>query len=378
MPVHNSDIAKIFTKLADLLEIEGANPFRIRAYRDAARTIEGLARNVAEMLAAGEDLTQLAGIGKDLAGKIAEIVGRGKLTQLEEIEKRLPGQLGELLELPGLGPKRVKILYQKLGIADRAGLESAAREGKVSQLEGFGAKTEQKILEELAKRPAGEKRNRLVDVEEFAESLTDYLRQTPGVKQVIAAGSYRRRKETVGDLDILVTCRRGSPVMDRFAAYEDVAEVVSKGTTRSTVRLRTGLQVDLRVVAETSYGAALHYFTGSKAHNIAVRKIGVAKGLKINEYGVFRGRASIAGRTEKEVFDQVGLAYVEPELREDRGEIEAAKRGTLPKLIARPTSAATCTATPTPATADIRSKKWSKPRGSAAINTWPSPTTRNA
>jgi len=333
MPVHNSDINTILGKLADLLEIDGANAFRVRAYRNAARTVEGLGRNVAEMAAQGEDLSDLPGIGKDMAGKIVEIVETGRLKQLEELQQRVPGELAELLTLPGLGAKRVKALHDKLGIDDRQSLLTAVQEGKVRELEGLGPKTEQKILQELQRRRDTETRLRLAEVEEVAETLLDYLQNVRGVKRAVIAGSYRRRKETVGDLDILVTCSRGSPVMDRFVHYDEVDEVVSQGETRSTVRLRSGLQVDLRVVPEVSYGAALHYFTGSKAHNIAVRKLGVAKKLKINEYGVFRGQNRIAGRTEQEVYDQVGLPYIEPELREDRGEIDAAKADNLPKLI---------------------------------------------
>ncbi len=335
MPVHNSDITAILGKVADLLEIQGANTFRVRAYRDAVRAIEGLPRSVAEMVDDGKDLSELSGVGQSIAEKIDEIARTGRLKQLDELEEQLPEELSELLTLPGLGPKRVNVLHNELGIRGRNDLAAAAEEGNIRQVEGLGPKTEKKILEELQKRRDGEQRLRRTDVEEIAETLLDHLRQAEGVKKAIIAGSYRRRKETVGDLDILVTCKQGSPVMDRFVGYEDVEEVVSQGKTRSTVRLRFGLQVDLRVVAEVSYGAALHYFTGSKAHNIAVRRLGVGKGLKINEYGVFRGDDRIAGRSEKEVYDAVALAYVEPEMREDRGEIEAAKQNTLPRLITR-------------------------------------------
>jgi len=335
MPVHNSDVTAVLSKLADLLEIEGANAFRVRAYRDAARTIDGLPRNVAEMVGGDGDLSELPGIGESMVEKIEEIVRTGKLEQLEKLEKKVPGELGELLTLPGLGPKRVKALHDELGIEGREGLAAAARDGKVRELEGLGQKTEEKILQELEKRRDGEKRLQLTDVEEVAETLVDYLRGVEGVKQAVIAGSYRRRKETVGDLDILVTCKRGSPVMDRFVEYDEVEQVVSHGSTRSTVRLRSDLQVDVRVVAEVSYGAALHYFTGSKAHNIACRKLGVGKKLKINEYGVFRGERRIAGRTEEEVYEQADLPYIEPEMREDRGEIDAAKKGKLPKPITR-------------------------------------------
>ncbi len=333
MPVHNTDVTRILTTLADLLEIDSANEFRVRAYREAARTIESLPRNVVEMVDEGDDLDNLPGIGASMAEKIREIAETGTLQQLEDLEQRVPGELSELLSLPGLGPKRVKTLHDELGVDDRDDLQAAARRGDIQKIEGLGPKTEQKLLEELKKRQNGEKRLRLADVEDIATSLLSHLRGADGVKEAVVAGSYRRRKATVGDLDILVTCKSGSPVMDRFVEYDEVEEVVSHGSTRSTVQLRSGLQVDLRVVAEVSYGAALHYFTGSKAHNIAVRKLGVSKKLKINEYGVFRGDDRIAGRTEEEVYEQVGLPYIVPELREARGEIEAARQDALPELI---------------------------------------------
>ncbi len=333
MSVRNAEIAEIFDRMATLLEIQGANPFRVRAYRNAARTVGDLPRNVGDMLEEEEDLSKLPGIGKDLAGKIAEIVGTGHLTALEEVEREVPAGLIDLTLLPGLGPKRVKALYEELGIRDLAGLERAARKHRLRELAGFGAKTEQRILEALSRHARRERRIKLADVEELASLYVEHLKAIAGVKEVIVAGSYRRRKETVGDLDILVTCKKGSPVMKGFVEYDEVDAVISRGTTRSTVSLRSGLQVDLRVVAEVSYGAALYYFTGSKAHNIAVRTIAVKKGLKINEYGVFKGKRRVAGRTEKEVFKAVGLRYIEPELRENRGEIEAARKNRLPHLV---------------------------------------------
>jgi DNA polymerase (family 10) len=334
MPVRNAEIADIFDRMAVLLEIQGANPFRVRAYRNAARTVGGLARSVADMLAEEEDLSKLPDIGKDLAGKIAEIVDTGHLTALEEVQKEVPAGLVDLTRLPGLGPKRVKILYEELGIHDLTGLERAARRQRIRELAGFGEKTEQRIFEALSRHAQEERRYKLADVEEIASSYVGYLRAIPGAQEVIVAGSYRRRKETVGDLDILVTCKKGSPVMKGFVEYDEVDAVISRGTTRGTVLLRSGLQVDLRVVAQISYGAALYYFTGSKAHNIAVRMIAVKKKLKINEYGVFKGKRRVAGRTEKEVFKAVGLRYIEPELRENRGEIEAARKNRLPGLVA--------------------------------------------
>jgi DNA polymerase (family 10) len=333
MPVRNAEIADLFDRMAALLEIQGANPFRVRAYRNAARTLGGLPRSVADMLAEEEDLSRLPGIGKDLAGKIAEIIDTGHLSALEEVEKGVPAGLVDLTRLPGLGPKRVKVLHEELGIRDLSELERAARKHRIRELAGFGAKTEQRIREALSRHAPEERRQKLADVEEIASHYVDYLQAIPGVKDVIVAGSYRRRKETVGDLDILVTCKKGSPVMKGFVEYDEVDAVVSRGTTRATVLLRSSLQVDLRVVAQASYGAALYYFTGSKAHNIAVRTIAVKKKLKINEYGVFKGEQRVAGKAENEIFKAVGLRYIEPELRENRGEIEAAKKNRLPRLV---------------------------------------------
>jgi len=336
MPIHNQDIAAIFEKVADLLEIEGANPFRVRAYRNAARVVSGTSQSLADLLARGDDLTRLPGVGQDLAGKIREIITSGDLGLRRELEVRTPPALALLLNLGGLGPKRVQLLHQKLGITSTADLKEAAQSGKIKEIKGFGPKIEQLILEGLGHLSAAEKRYKLVLVEPVAESLVAHLQAAPGVAEAIVAGSYRRRQETVGDLDLLVTCREAAPVMDAFVTYEDVSKVLARGDTKSMVVLRNGLQVDLRVVPKESYGAALHYFTGSKAHNIAVRHLGVQHGLKVNEYGVFRGEAPIAGQTEAEVYAAVDLPYIEPELREDRGEIEAAQQGRLPRLITLP------------------------------------------
>ncbi len=334
MPVQNADVANIFERVANLLEIRDANPFRVRAYRNAARTVSSLARDIADMVENGEDLTELSGIGEDLAGKIEEIVKTGTLEQLLELEKELPGELNDLMRIDTLGPRKIHALYTELGIGDMAGLRAAAEDGKIRELKGFGEKTEQKILDETARlQGAEDKRTPLIEAEQRAEPLMDYLKKSSGVKQLELAGSYRRRKETVGDLDILAACKQDSDIMDRFVKFEDVEEIISHGKTRSSVVLRGDLQVDLRAVPRVAFGAALHYFTGSRAHNIAVRKIGVKKDLKINEYGVFKDGERIAGETEAEVFQQVALPYIEPELREDQGEIEAAREARLPNLI---------------------------------------------
>ncbi len=333
MPATNAEIAELFKRFADLLEIEDANPFRVRAYRNAARVVAGYSRRMTELLAEGRDLDELPGIGKDLAAKVEVIVRTGKLPPLEQLQKRIPRAVSDLLHLPGLGPKRVKLLFRELNIRGFEDLKRAAGSGKLEGLPGFGAKTVARILASLETRSAGPQRFKLADAEQIAAPLLAYLRKTPGVKRVEIAGSYRRRRDTVGDLDIVVTGGRDSPVMARFVKYDAVAMVLSEGATRAAVQLRNGMQVDLRLLPEISYGAALYYFTGSKAHNIAVRKIAAAKGLKINEYGVYRGTKRIAGRSEKELFAAVGLPYIPPELREARGEIEAARAGRLPKLI---------------------------------------------
>lgn len=333
MPVQNSEVRDIFNKLADLLDIEGANEFRVRAYRNAARTVSGLSANISDMVKSGEDLTELPGIGEDLAGKIKEIVETGTLSQLEETRKKTPQELNKLLKIEGLGPRRVKALNKELGITSLKELKKAAQNGKIQKLEGFGKKTEQSILESIEENQGQEERIKLLEAEQQAASLVSYLKKSKGIKELTIAGSYRRRKETVGDLDILVTCKKDSTVMQRFVEYEDISKIISRGKSRSTIVLRSGLHVDLCLLAQVSYGAALHYFTGSKSHNIAIRKIGVHKGYKINEYGVFKGKKRVAGKTEKEVYNSVDLPYIEPELREDSGEIQAARKNKLPSLI---------------------------------------------
>lgn len=335
MSVHNNDIAGIFNQVADLLEIKGENPFRVRAYRNAARTVEGLSQSASEMVHEGRSLSELSGIGKDLAGKIEEVVKTGKLTLLEDLKSEMPGQLSDLMKVSGLGAKRIASLHRELNVSTLDELEQAAKDGRIGDLEGFGKKTQQSILEEIDRlRHEEQGRTKLAVVEQYARPLVEYLKKTKGLKDTVIAGSYRRRKETVRDLDILATCKKGAKIMDRFVHYDEVRKVVSKGQTKSTVLLRSGLQVDLRVVPQVSYGSALLYFTGSKQHNIAVRKIAVKKKLKLNEYGIFRGDQRVAGRTEQEAYKAVGLPFIEPELRENRGEIEAAKkRGGLPKLI---------------------------------------------
>jgi len=335
MPIHNADIAAALDEIADLLELGNGNPFRVRAYRNAARAVGAFGQDIATLFNRGGELPKLPGIGADLAGKIHEIAASGTCKLLEQLRKEFPPGVTELLRLPGLGPKRVKSLYDRLKVQTLEELRAAANAEKIRALPGFGAKTEAHILQALEARAAGGRRFKLATATQYADALVAYLGKCRGVDQVTVAGSFRRMRETVGDLDIVVSAGAGSAVMKRFCEYDEVREVLAHGETRSSVVLKAGLQVDLRLVPRESYGAALHYFTGSKAHNIAIRRIGQSRGLKINEYGVFRGERRIGGETEASVFECVGLPYIPPELREDRGEIEAARRGELPKLVTR-------------------------------------------
>jgi DNA polymerase (family 10) len=335
MPVHNADIARTFEEIADLLEIGDANPFRVRAYRNAARTIGELQLDIAAAINRGEPLPKLPGIGEDLAGKMREIASSGRCALLERLQKSVPAAITELLGVPGLGPKRVKALYRELDVHTLEQLYRAARDGRIRDVPGFGEKTELNILQSVEARLSKARRFKLAVAAQYADAIVEHLRGSSGVGvgDVVVAGSLRRMRETVGDIDILATAGASSDVMSRFVGYAEVKEILSHGDTRSSVLLKSGIQVDLRVVPRESYGAALHYFTGSKAHNIAVRRLAQARGLKLNEYGIFRGAKRISGKTEESVFAAVGLPYIPPELREDRGEIEAARAGRLPRLV---------------------------------------------
>ncbi len=308
MPVVNATIAAIFEEIADLLDIQGANPFRIRAYRNAARTVVDLATDIRTLVEQGADLKALPGIGDDLAAKMTEIVQTGKSSFLERLRREVPPAVTELLKIPGLGPKRVRTLYQDLEVQTLEQLLRAARDGRIRELPGFGEKIESRIVEAAQARLSKARRFKLAVAAQYAEPLVTHLRSARGVGDVVVAGSFRRMRETVGDLDILVTAQPSSKVMERFVGYEEVGEVLSHGDTRGSVVLKCGLQVDIRVVASESYGAALHYFTGSKAHNIAIRKLALAKRLKVNEYGVFRGDKRSSRRNRRVGLRQRGSA----------------------------------------------------------------------
>ncbi|MDX1609646.1 MAG: DNA polymerase/3'-5' exonuclease PolX, partial [Halofilum sp. (in: g-proteobacteria)] len=334
MSTRNRDIAAMFQRLADLLEIEGDNPFRIRAYRNAADTVTGLSHALTDLVAAGADLTEYPHIGEEIAEKIATIVETGRLPALDEVAARVPPELSDLMQVKGLGPKGVKALYEAFRIRSLDDLEQVAEAGRVRELDGFGAKKEQALLEGIRRlRAAGPRRTRIDQAEQLAEPLREWLAGVDGVERIEIAGSYRRRRETVGDLDILVACDDGAGVMQRLVDYDEVEAVVSHGSTRSTVRLAGGLQVDVRAVEPASFGAALVYFTGSKAHNVELRQRAGERDWKLNEYGLFGGDERIAGGSEEAVYRQLGLDWIPPELREDRGEIGLAEAGRLPALI---------------------------------------------
>ncbi len=295
-----------------------------------------LSRSVAELAAEEKGLDGIPGIGRDLADKIRTIVATKKLPLLEDIKKELPEGLSTLMKVRGLGPKKIAALYKELKIASLEDLKKAATAGRIHELPGFSEKKEQALLEALGRTKVtehGPERFKRAIAEQIVTPLFEHLKKAKGVEEIAIAGSYRRWAETVGDVDILVAAEKSKDVMDRFVHYDDVSKVLAEGETKASVVLRGGLQVDLRVVPVQSFGAALHYFTGSKPHNIAVRLMGVKRKLKVNEYGVFRGEKMIAGRTEEEVYKTVGLPYIEPELREDRGELQAAAKGRLPHLV---------------------------------------------
>jgi DNA polymerase (family X) len=329
----NEFIAVQFELLADLLEIQGANPFRIRAYRNAARTISSTSESLSDLVATKQDLTQFAGIGKDLAKQIEEITTKGQHSALEELRKQIPGGVLDMLRIPGVGPKKVSVFFNELGLKSLEDLKAACEAGRLSKLKGFGKKTEESILANIAMATEHSQRASISDARAAAEAIVENLQKLKEVGQVAVAGSCRRRKETCGDLDILATCSDSGPPMDCLATHPLVESVLQRGETKQRVRLKTGMELDLRVVPEESFGAAMQYFTGSKEHNVVVRQRAKDLGLKLNEYGVFRDDVQVAGRTEEEVYASVGLPWFPPELRENRHEFEWADAGKLPELV---------------------------------------------
>jgi DNA polymerase (family X) len=342
----NADIAAVFDHVADLLEYQGGNVFRVRAYRNAARMIGGMVESLASVRAApGRALTDLEGIGGDLAGKIEALLDTGKLPLLAELEQKVPAVVFELMRVPGLGPKKVKLLVDELGIDSLDALEQACRDGRVQEVKGFGAKTQAAILDNIAfaKNP---EHARLLwsEADSIMQSLLAWMRECPAVRQMEGAGSWRRGRETVGDLDLVVDSDDAAAVMDHLHRWKETSAVLLRGDTKTSIRGPRDVQIDLRVVDQGSFGAALQYFTGSKDHNVKLRGRARDRQLTINEYGVFGLRpepretdaataTSLAGRTEADVYAAVGLPWIPPELREGSDEILRAERGELPELV---------------------------------------------
>ncbi|PIR06228.1 DNA polymerase III [Candidatus Jorgensenbacteria bacterium CG_4_10_14_0_8_um_filter_39_13] len=330
----NHQIAEILKEIGEYLEMQSV-AFKPRAYEKAAEVIEELEEEVESIYKNGglKAIEDIPGIGVSIAEKIEELIKTGHLKYYEKLKKQTPLDLISLRRIEGLGPKSLKKLYEALGIKNIQDLEKAAQTGKIRKIEGFGEKTEENILEGIKFLKKSSGRFILGFTRSLIRSLEERLKKLKEVERLVAAGSVRRWKETIGDADILVISNDSRPVMDYFVSLPEVARVYAKGLTKSAVQLNNGLDVDLRVVEKKSYGAALSYFTGSKDHNVALREIALKKGYKLNEYGLFKGKKQIAGETEEEIYEKLGLDYIEPEMRENKGEIELARRHQLPKLI---------------------------------------------
>lgn len=345
--MENLDVARTLTELADLLEIQGASPFRIRAYRNAVNTINSLSQPLKDMVAAGEDLTELPGVGKSVAKYIGEFLTSGSISRLEEVSAEFPRSLVQLMRLDGVGPKKARKLFEELDVRTVDDLAAELEAGRVQTLDGFGVKSAAKILDAIEDHKKHTGRFQIRETERLIAGLLEHMQSAPGVARIELAGSLRRRKETIGDVDILAELEGdGTPVVDHFVSFSGAQRVVGAGSTKGSIVLHSGLQVDLRVIPSRSFGAALQYFSGSKEHNVAVRSRAVRQGLRVNEWGVFRvpeteddepiGKEDgerLAGDTEQSVYEVLGMSWVPPELRENRGEVEAACEDELPELV---------------------------------------------
>ena len=345
--MENLDVARTLTELADLLEIQGASPFRIRAYRNAVNTINSLSRPLKDMVAAGEDLTELPGVGKSVAKYIGEFLTSGSISRLEEVSAEFPRSLVQLMRLDGVGPKKARKLFEELDVRTVDDLAAELEAGRVQTLDGFGVKSAAKIIDAIEDHKKHTGRFQIRETERLIAGLLEHMQSAPGVARIELAGSLRRRKETIGDVDILAELEGdGTPVVDHFVSFSGAQRVVGAGSTKGSIVLHSGLQVDLRVIPSRSFGAALQYFSGSKEHNVAVRSRAVRQGLRVNEWGVFRvpeteddepiGKEDgerLAGDTEQSVYEVLGMSWVPPELRENRGEVEAACEDELPELV---------------------------------------------
>jgi DNA polymerase (family 10) len=331
----NAEISRLFDEMADIMEIVGENKFRINSYRKVARVIGDMPTDIEEMLASGK-LEDTPGIGKSSLAKIEEFIKTGQITAHQELLTKIPQKLLQLLKIPGMGPKGVKAVYENLKVKSITDLKAAIENGKLAELAGFGEKKAAIIAKGIEFLEKSTGRIRLDQAFNAATIVMDFLNGLPGVKKIAYAGSLRRCAETIGDVDILVTAKTGKEIIDKFVGAEFVQEILAAGDTKGAAIVKTdscSVQVDVRVVPEESYGAALNYFTGSKQHNVRLREMAIKAKLKLNEYGLFRGKKMVAGATESEIYKKLGMDYIEPVLREDRGEIEAAMKHKLPRLV---------------------------------------------
>jgi DNA polymerase (family 10) len=333
--LENQEFAKIFFEMAELLELGENNPFRIRAYQNAARNIENLSENLESIYKSGEltALENVPGIGKGIAEHIEELIKTGKLKPHEDLLKKFPKSLLELIAVPGIGPKTVILMNKKLKINSIEKLEKAAKDGRLGKLPGIRVKKIQNILSGIAMKKRNIGRFSIGDALPYAETIVASLKKLKEVDRIVPCGSLRRAKETIGDIDILVTSKKPGRIMDAFVNLPQVDSVLSKGGTKSSVILKNGMQADVRVVEPESFGAAVYYFTGSKQNNIQIREMAAKKGLKINEYGIYKGSKKVGGAEENDIFKALGLSYIPPEIREAQGEIEAAQKCRIPRLI---------------------------------------------
>lgn len=330
----NQEIANIFRQIAQILEIKGENRFKIRAYERAAQNLESIPEDI-EIFIRENRVRSIPGVGEDLEEKIKEIVKEGKLQFLEDLKKDIPKGLLEILNVPGIGPKTAKLLYDELKVRDIVMLQRMAQAGRIRKLPGMKEKTEENILRGIEFLKRGKDRMDLKTAIDVADSFVAELNKLKEIEKMDPAGSLRRMRDTVRDIDILVLSKKPEKVMGRFTGLPEVKNLLAKGPTKSSIVTKDGIQIDVRVIDRPSYGAALLYFTGSKAHNIRLRQIAIKKGYKLNEYGIFKKNKRIAGKTEEEMYKKLGLPYIPPELREDRGEIEAGIKGELPRLVER-------------------------------------------
>lgn len=332
--INNAEIARVLREIGEYLDMQGVQ-FKPRAYEKVAETIEDLQEEIGEIYKKGgfKAVENLPGVGISIAEKIEELLKTGRSKYHEELKKKTPVDLSNLTKIEGLGPRKIKTLYQKLGVKNLTDLEKTARAGKIGKLEGFGQKSEENILKGLEFVKSFGGRFLLGFALPIVREIEKRLINLRGVKRAEVAGSIRRRKETIGDGDILVISGNPKPIMEYFVSMPEVRRVLAQGNTKSSVTLKNGMDVDLRVVPEESYGSALNYFTGSKDHNITLRKIAISKGYKLSEYGIFKGKKQISGKSEEEVYKTLGLDYIEPEMREMTGEIELARKKSLPKII---------------------------------------------